>query len=80
MTNSQLNDFIHQLRRELPSLGQTIIWGRLRSQGFRVTRARVRAAIRASDPLQNALRWRNMTTRHPYSVASPNSLWHIGEF
>lgn len=79
MTDAQLMEFIQQLRREMPSLGQTIIWGRLRSQGFIVTRSRVRAAVRATDPLQTALRWRNMIPRHPYSVASPNSLWHIGK-
>jgi len=34
-----------------------------------------------TDPLHTALRWRgNLTPRHPYSVAGPNSLWHIGKY
>ena len=78
ISDAQLNDLLQQMRAELPSLGQTMIWGRLRSLGCKVTRSRVRDAIRATDPLRTALRWSSMTTRHPYSVASPNSLWHIG--
>ena len=45
-----------------------------------VTRARLRHAIRNTDPLHTALRWRgNLSVRHPYSVPGPNSLWHIGK-
>ena len=50
----------------------------LGSLGFKVTRARVREAMRASDPINTALRWREITPRQPYSVPGPNSLWHIG--
>ncbi len=70
---------IDEMRRDQPSLGQTMIWARLRSQGFYVTRARVRESIRITDPLNNALRWKGMTPRRPYSVPSPNSLWHLGK-
>ena len=38
ITDSELREVLHQLREELPSLGQTLIWGRLRSMGFNVTR------------------------------------------
>ena len=56
-----------------------MIWGRIRSQGFHVTCARLRYAIRSTDPLHTALRWRgNLSVRHPYYVPGPNSLWHIG--
>ena len=44
--------------KEHPSMGQTMVWGRLRSMGFNVTRERVRRAIRYTDPLYTALRWR----------------------
>ena len=57
-----------------------MVWGRLRSLGFKVTRERVRNAIRSVDPLHTALRWKEMTTRRPYSVLSPTSLWHLGMF
>ena len=56
-----------------------MIWGRIRSQGFHVTCARLRHAIRSTDPLHTALRWRgNLSVRHPYYVPGPNSLRHIG--
>ena len=35
ITDSELREVLHQLRQELPSMGQTLIWGRLRSMGFR---------------------------------------------
>ena len=54
--------------------------GRIRARGFHVSRQRLRRAIRTTDPLHTALRWRgDLTPRHPYSVAGPNSLWHIGK-
>ena len=43
---------------------------------YRVTRARVRDALRSVDPINTALRWQG--GRRPYSVPGPNSLWHIG--
>ena len=79
ITDSELREVLHQLRQELPSLGQTLIWGRLQSMGFNVTRERVRQAVRESDPIHTALRWRGESVqRQPYSVLGPNSLWHIG--
>ena len=78
ITDSELHEILRLMRRELPTLGQTLVWGRLRSLGFKVTRARVREAMKASDPIHTALRWREITPRRPYSVPGPNSLWHIG--
>ena len=78
VTDSELCQILHQMKRELPALGQTLVWGRLRSMGLNVTRARVREAMRESDPIHTALRWREVTPRRPYSVPGPNSLWHIG--
>ena len=78
VSDSQLMDIVHHLREEVPDLGQAILAGRLRSMGLHVTRDRLRNAIRRSDPLNTALRWHNLTSRRPYSVPGPNSLWHIG--
>ena len=79
LSDGELRTAIRELRRELPELGESMVWGRLRSMGFTVTRQRVRNAIHADDPLQTALRWRGrLTVRRPYSVPGPNSLWHIG--
>ena len=55
ITDSELREVLQQMRRELPSLGQTVVWGRLRSLGFKITRARVREAMRVSDLINTAL-------------------------
>ena len=53
--------------------------GHLRSLGFYVSRERLRNAVRVTDPINRALRWRGvLTARRPYSVSGPNALCHIG--
>lgn len=80
ITDADLRTVLQQLRHELPSLGQTLVWGRVRSMGFEVTRNRIRQVMRQDDPIHTALRWQGeVVQRQPYSVAGPNSLWHIGE-
>ena len=80
ITDSELREVLQQMRRQLPSLGQTVVWGRLQSLGFKVTRARVHEAMRVSDPINTALRWREITPCQPYSVPGPNFLWHIDAY
>lgn len=78
LTDAELLLLVRRMQRESPALGQTMVWGRLRSMGFSVTRERVRRTLRNIDPLHSALRWRGeLVRRHPYSVPGPNSLWHI---
>ena len=80
ISDIQLREHLHQLQQDLPSLGQTLVWGRIRSMGFRVSRNRIREIMRATDPINTALRWRGeVVQRQPYSVPAPNSLWHIGK-
>ena len=80
LSDAELYDVICHMQSKLPALGQTMVWGTLRSMGFCVTRERVRQAIRDIDPIHTALRWRwQLVRRHPYSVPGPNSLWHMGE-
>ena len=68
------------MHSQLPEMGESIVWGRLRSMGYIVTRQRVRRAIRSTDPMSVALRWRGgLVYRRTYSVPGPNSLWHIGK-
>ena len=75
----ELVSIVRQISMEHPQVGQSFIMGRLRSLGYRVTRERVRQAVRLCDPLSTALRWHgNPAYRRPYSVPGPNSLWHIG--
>jgi len=79
ISDDELLVVLRHLRSDTPSMGQTVVWGRLRSMGFRCTRERVRRAMRENDPLHTALRWRGqLVQRQPYSVPGPNSLWHIG--
>lgn len=79
ISNDELESTIRALRHENPEVGESMAWGHLRAAGVQVTRERVRNALRQSDPLSSALRWRgNLTRRRPYSVPGPNSLWHIG--
>lgn len=54
ITDAALIDEIHS---ESPTLGITLVTGRLRSMGYQVSRERIRCALRASDPLSSALRW-----------------------
>src|SRR6266542_3056461 len=49
----------------------------LEMQGIRIQRERVRSSIRRIDPWGMVNRFAEMTTRRVYSVAGPNSLWHI---
>ena len=81
LTDPVLNDVVQQLKREFPSMGETMLWGQLRTMAFKVTHSRIRHALREADPMYTALRWRGeLTRRQPYSVPGPNSLWHIGKY
>ena len=80
ITDQQLESILRVMRRETPTIGQTMAIGKLRSMGIRVSRNRVRSCIRAIDPISTALRWRGqLARRQPYSVPGPNSLWHLGK-
>ena len=81
ITDQELIRIVQHLSVQHPQVGQSFICGRLRSLGYRVTRERVRQAIRICDPYNSALRWQGISTsRCPYSVPGPNSLWHIGMY
>ena len=62
LSDRDLHNLLLHMRREFPNLGQTMVWGWLRSLGFKVTRCRVRDAIRNTDPINTALRWREVTS------------------
>ena len=66
------------IRQNTPYCGVSMMYGSLRARGVKVTRERVRTSLRSIDPIGSALRWpAGLTKRRPYSVAGPNSLWHI---
>ena len=80
LSDDQLERELVAMRRDHPQYGETMAYGHLRSMGYRVTHSQLRQAIRTSDPINTALRWPGgLTSRQPYSVPGPNSLWHIGE-
>lgn len=79
LSDRDLSTFITTLRQTMPNAGAVMIAGSLRSHGYRITRNRIREAVRSTDPLSRVLHWPGvLTRRRPYSVAGPNSLWHIG--
>ena len=81
LSDQELRTAVQEIHSTQPELGETLIWERIRAMGFYVSRERLGRAIRTADPLHTALRWRgNLTTRRPYSVPGPNSLWHIGKY
>ncbi|XP_072025022.1 LOW QUALITY PROTEIN: uncharacterized protein [Amphiura filiformis] len=49
----------------------------LNMQGYKIQRSRVRQSLLRVDPGGAALRVAPPTQRRTYSVAGPNSLWHI---
>ena len=79
ISDGDLQALIQQIREESPNCGISMMFGNIRSRGIKVTRERVRVAIKSVDPLGGALRWPAKIKRRPYSVGGPNSLWHIGE-
>ena len=81
MTDAELKEFMIQLKSESPTLGESMVAGRLRANGYNVTRERIWNVLRDTNPLSIALRWPGgQHRRRPYSVAGPNSLWHIGMY
>ena len=80
MINTDLDTLLREMRVEFPTMGETMVWGRLQSLGCSVTREQLRQSIRRTDPLHTALRSPSAAiSRRPYSVPGPNSLWHIGK-
>ena len=78
LNDQELISVIAEVKQNLPYSGLQMICGSLRDKGITVCRDRVREALRSLDPLHKTSNWPSLTTRRPYSVAGPNSLWHIG--
>ena len=80
VSDDDLVSIIDNIQQNYPDVGESMAIGYIRANGYNVTRGRVRNALQLHDPLSAALRWNGITTRRVYSVAGPNSLWHIGMF
>lgn len=69
LSDDDLEIVLHRVSAEQPAMGETMMWGRLKSMGFHVTRRQLRHVLTEIDPLQRALRWNTqLTRRQPYSV------------
>ena len=79
ISDTELISLVQEIKADSPYYGITMIWGCVRSRGIKVTRERLRRALKSIDPLGGALRWPSQIRRRPYSVGGPNSLWHIGK-
>lgn len=78
LSDPDLLSLVREIHSQSPTIGASMVWGYIRARGYRVTRERVRSSLRIIDPLSAALRWPGgLTVRRPYSVAGPNSFWHI---
>ena len=53
ISDSDLITTVSTIRIEFPEMGETMVWGQLRSQGINVTRERVRATLRQTDTSAN---------------------------
>lgn len=78
--DAELSGVVRRICSGMPEIGQILVHGRIRAMGYHVTRERLREVMRAQDPLNTALRMPGgLTARRKYSVAGPNSLWHVGK-
>ena len=81
LSDQELSSILRQVRHDNPGVGESMVSGLLRARGYKITRARIRAALRSHDPLSAVMRWPGgIIRRRVYSVAGPNSLWHIGMY
>uniref|UniRef100_A0A1X7TV74 Integrase catalytic domain-containing protein n=1 Tax=Amphimedon queenslandica TaxID=400682 RepID=A0A1X7TV74_AMPQE len=78
LSDQALDQLVQDTVTQHPYVGHCFVWGVICSQGYQVTRARVREVFRRSDPIGIALRWGSTAiSRQPHTVPGPNSLWHI---
>ena len=73
---------VYQIREHFPTLGHTVVWERLRSMDFQVTRARLRNAIGHIDPLNIAMQWTYVTIKPWFRLYKDNMYYlkHCRQF
>jgi len=78
VTDAELVNLLYTLKTSgLQNWGELGIDAALRSLQIRVSRERMRRAVRFVDPVGVIERWAGVIKRRVYSVPFPNSLWHI---
>ena len=77
LTDSQLDQITVSYVSKFPRAGAKSYSGFLQSNGVRIQRHRVRDSMMRVDPDGVQSRLRSTVARRSYSVAMPNSMWHI---
>ena len=77
ISDAQLDEMVREISSLHPQCGEKNITGRLRSQGVRVQRRRIRESLHRVDPCGVESRARRVLHRRVYCVDSPNTLWHL---
>ena len=78
VADEQLDSKVSAFQREHGCLvGSSMVLGQLRSEGLIIQRERVRKCLARVDPQNVRIRWAITVSRRAYSVAGPNSLWHL---
>ena len=77
ISDHELDRMISIIWQEHPNIGQSVIYGYLRSTGIHVQRYRLHNSLSRVDLTQQSLRWYQRLTRRTYFVPGPNSLWHV---
>ncbi|CAD6934661.1 unnamed protein product, partial [Tilletia caries] len=78
LSDEELSSIITQLQTmHSEDVGERGTWGALRSQGLRISRARLRRIVQATDPISQNPRWARHLKRRQYYVPFVNSLWHM---
>ena len=75
--DAELDDMVRGIITLFPNSGEKTVSGRLRSNGVRIQREKVRESMRRVDPSGLASRCRNLLHRRVYEVSSSNALWHV---
>jgi hypothetical protein len=78
ISDMELDSIVHRVSQQSAGvLGSQFIQSAVLDLGFHVQRRRIRESILRTDPLGHYNRWATVIPRAVYSVAGPNSLWHM---
>lgn len=77
MSDADLDELVTTFVSNFPSAGQKTLAGYLLSQGHHIQRWKIRESLLRVDPWGVEQRSRRILHRRKYTVAGPNSLWHI---
>ncbi len=77
ITDAELDEKVFRIVSVFPMCGQKSVDGRLKSEGLRMSRKKIRESLRRVDPFGVESRARGVLRRRRYHVDSPNDLWHI---